>query len=248
MGAWGTAIFSDDTACDVRDEYRDYIGDGHTGIEATDKLISKWSDSIRDKDEGPVFWLALAATQWKCGRLEARVLQRALEVIDRGEDLARWDNDKKSRGKRGAVLEKLRRQLISPQPAEKQIAKRFRDTNEWEVGDLVAYRLSSGRLVVMCVNEHHIDRGGTSPVCELVDWIGEELPAMTLLRTLPIRESVTQPRIQQFMLGRVRAKERPDDRLQHLAAKREPSGLFRSTVVVSWRRLDRLLREEFGFA
>jgi hypothetical protein len=45
MGVWGTALFSDDTAADVRDDYRDMIGDGFTGPRAMDALIQKWGES-----------------------------------------------------------------------------------------------------------------------------------------------------------------------------------------------------------
>ena len=38
MAAWGTALFSDDTACDVRDAYVDLLGDGLSGPEATKAL------------------------------------------------------------------------------------------------------------------------------------------------------------------------------------------------------------------
>ena len=84
MGAWGPALFSDDTATDGRDDYRDHVGDGLSGSAATDRLLSEWRSTLSDPDEGPVFWLALAATQWKCGRLEPRVLEKALEVISTG--------------------------------------------------------------------------------------------------------------------------------------------------------------------
>src|SRR5215467_13907588 len=121
MGVWGTALFSDDSACDVRDSYVTLVGDGLTGPEATRALLREWSASVNDPDEAPVFWLALAATQWKCGRLEPEVLRQALNVIDSGADLARWDEDPTLRGKREVVLKKLRAQLISPQPPEKRI-------------------------------------------------------------------------------------------------------------------------------
>jgi hypothetical protein len=95
MGTWGTAVFSDDTACDVRGSYVDFLGDGLSGPEATKKLLGEWSKSLEDPDEAPVFWLALAATQWKHGRLEPHVLQQALNAIDGGSDLARWDVNSK---------------------------------------------------------------------------------------------------------------------------------------------------------
>jgi hypothetical protein len=63
MGAWTTALFSDDTAADVRDGYRDLIGDGFTSPQATDALVKEWGDVLGDSDEASAFWLALACTQ-----------------------------------------------------------------------------------------------------------------------------------------------------------------------------------------
>jgi len=76
MGTWGTAIFSDDTASDVRDEFRDLIGEGLSTEQATDKLLREYAPSLDDPDDGPPFWLGLAVTQWKCGRLLERVKEK----------------------------------------------------------------------------------------------------------------------------------------------------------------------------
>jgi hypothetical protein len=243
MGAWGTALFSDDTACDVRDEYIDYIGDGLTGVQATERLLRKWARSLNDQDEAPVFWLALAATQWKHGWLECRVLQNALNVIANGSDLAKWKSSPDYR-KRQAVLEKLRATLLSPQPPEKRVPQRFRDVNEWHVGDLITYRLPSERLIIMRVIGHHTDRGGTAPIVELLDWVGLELPDN--LDALQIRKSVGKTVITQLMIGRTRAKERPDERLQHLSSNLPPIQKPRFYSVTLWRRLDKVLQEDFG--
>jgi hypothetical protein len=48
MGAWGTAIFSDDLACDVRDAYRDLLVEGHSGQQATKRLIDQFAQEIKD--------------------------------------------------------------------------------------------------------------------------------------------------------------------------------------------------------
>ena len=50
MGAWGTAIFSDDTASDVREEFRDLIGEGLSTEQATDKLLKEYAPSLDDPD------------------------------------------------------------------------------------------------------------------------------------------------------------------------------------------------------
>ncbi|HZD75885.1 MAG TPA: hypothetical protein VE218_02700, partial [Acidobacteriaceae bacterium] len=244
MGAWGTAVFSDDTACDVRESYLDHLGDGLSGPDATKALLRQWSGSLTDRDESPVFWLSLAATQWRCGRLESEVLREALNVINNGSDLARWHPGSKDFNKRKLVLEKLRLQLTSSQPPEKRVSKRFRDSNEWAVGDLVAYRLPSGRFVILRTIGHHSDKGGTSPICELLDWNGEHLPrsfeSFGVLKSSGIRPMT------QFMIGRVRAKERPEERLQHLGVNISPSQKPHQYTVLLWRWFDKTLREKFG--
>jgi hypothetical protein len=242
MGTWGTALFSDDTACDVRDDYIEILGDGLTGSEATERLLAQWSDSLKDQDEAPVFWLALAATQWRYGRLESRVRQEAINVIDKGTDLARWKSSPDYR-KRRAVLEKLRAKLLSPPPPEKQVRKRFRDSNEWKVGDLVAYRLLSGRRVILRVIGHHADKGGRAPICELLDWVGEEVPDR--LQSLGVHQGARKMAITQFMIARTRLKERPDDRLQHLPLNLAPAQKPGRYAVTLWRLLDDMLKLEF---
>lgn len=38
MGTWGTGIFSNDTACDVRNMYRNYLACGHKDDMAEEKV------------------------------------------------------------------------------------------------------------------------------------------------------------------------------------------------------------------
>lgn len=186
MGAWGPAIFSDDTACDVREEYRGLLGDGVPASQATDRLLEKWKDELSDPDVAPVFWLALAATQWKAGRLEERVKQEALGVMESGSDLARWQSDPQLESRRRKVLEKLRTQLNLPQPLPRKIPKPFRDSTDWQFGEAVGYRLASGRWVLFRVIGFHSDQGGTTPICELLDWNTERLPQPHEVRKLGI--------------------------------------------------------------
>jgi hypothetical protein len=124
MGAWGTAIFSDDLACDVRDAYRGLLAEGHSRQQATKRLIDQFAQAIKDYDDGPIFWLALAKLQWEYGRLDERVKANALKLIDTGVALKRWTEravDARDGNRRQRVLAKLRDQLCSPQPAPKQI-------------------------------------------------------------------------------------------------------------------------------
>ncbi|MFN4121577.1 hypothetical protein [Acidovorax sp.] len=115
MGTSSTALFSDDVACDIRDEFIEMFSTGADPAEVTEALIRSWSESIQDVDDGPVFWLALAATQWKYGCLDEEVRNRAVEVIDCDLDIKRWEGS--SIARRRTVLLLLRKKLFSPQPA-----------------------------------------------------------------------------------------------------------------------------------
>lgn len=145
MGAWGPAIFSDDYACDIRDEYNALLMLGKTNEEATEKLIkSAYSEMDSNDDYEATFWFALALTQWKKGRLLEPVKQKALELIDSGRDQQWWKEtaDRKNYEKRLQVLERLKETLQSPMPPPKKIRKPTVVHSPWKVGDLLAYKIT----------------------------------------------------------------------------------------------------------
>jgi len=118
MAASGAGLFHDDVAVDVRNEYLDLLANGVSDQEAFTTLVAEWKDSIEDPDDGPVFWLALAATQWEHGRLHPRVKARALKVIDQRQDEDRWAGSGVQK-KRQAVLARLREKLLLPPPKKR---------------------------------------------------------------------------------------------------------------------------------
>jgi hypothetical protein len=115
MAASGVGLFHDDVAVDVRSEYLDLLANGVSDAEAFRTMVQEWKESIADYDDGPVFWLALAATQWEYGRLHSRAKTQALKIIDNGTGIDRW-TDAGLAKKRQAVLARLRKKLLSPQP------------------------------------------------------------------------------------------------------------------------------------
>jgi hypothetical protein len=85
-------------------------------------MLADWGSSIADVNDGPVFWLSLAHTQWKYGCLTDEMRQRALAVIDSGADLQRWAGPHES--KRRAALNTLKATLLSPQPKPRRPRRR----------------------------------------------------------------------------------------------------------------------------
>jgi len=247
MGTWRTGIFDDDDAADVKEDYRNLVADGNSGEQATAILLQKWKSSI----DSTVFWLALAATQWRCGRLEDRVKSRALEIVESGADLERWkqSGDRNPLKKRTAVLERLRTQLTSPQPKPAKIRKLYRSTTDWERGELIAYTLQSGKRIIFRVLGVKSDKGGAYPVCEILDWVGDSIPELSELQRMSVRRciGVHEREKPQLDIGKASAKEYPEERITRLHLKIEPEqqvGLPRGFTL--WRYLDRDLSLRFG--
>jgi hypothetical protein len=266
MGVWGTSIFSDDLAADLRGDYRTMIGDGLSGPEATDRLLKNWMPSSdKDPDLASVFWLALAVTQWKCGRLEDRVKSEAIRVIEDGSALRLWRGSPSER-KRAAVLEATKKQLESSQPPLGKVKKAFRASCDWEPGELIAYRLLSGSFIVFQVIEHHIDAGGVAPTCEIFDWQGQELPQPSMFEGLQMRAQISfvpknspTPAIPQgppryrLIIGQAGQREFPKQRVVRMNVKStiqhpaKPRNVSNPTLLCLWRWLDKDLERHYGF-
>ena len=250
MGTWGPGLFSDDVASDVRDEYRDLIGEGVDGPEATDQMIDRWRGDLHDPDAGPVFWLALAATQWRVGRLEDRVRLEALRIIDGGVDLRRWADAPQVMSRRRTVLERLRVELNTPQPPAKKIPRPFRSSCDWRVGEVVVLQRTSGTPVVFRTLDHHSDRGGVAPVCDVLEWTGAAIPSERDVAKARPRRFIPpwdDGRAAAIILGATKAREVPIDRLVRVGIIKAPGALSRQRrLVVLWRDVERKLRDLYG--
>jgi hypothetical protein len=115
MGTWGTGIFDDDSAADIRDAFEDKLMAGADVAEATQFVIAKF---VLDHDEAkdPVAYLALAALQVEHGALQPDIRRKALNIIVAGQDLQRWlDGGRHTTNytERKRVLDALREKLIS---------------------------------------------------------------------------------------------------------------------------------------
>jgi hypothetical protein len=225
MGTFGTAIFSDDFACDIRDEFKELLGDGLSSQQATGALMNSYAESLNDPDEATVFWLALAAVQWKTGRLLDYVKTKAIAIIEDGSDLERWraEEDEKLVVQRNKQLLKLKEQLLSQQPSEKKIAKYYKEFTPFEIGDVFSYAHSSGNFALMRVIGHSEDEGGRRPDCELLNFFSREVPTdVKVLEKLPY--VVFSPKTEKWpiqtslmTIGEASARYNPKDKIKLIA-------------------------------
>ena len=140
MGCWGSGLYQNDAACDVKDAYIGFLEEGLSNSEAYTKTLEKCQGYIGYPDE-PLLWLALAETQWRLGRLTPEVKEKAMEWIEKGAGIELWEESKSGGAAWKKTIEKLKIKLDSPIPKEKKIRKPEEiDMNLWNVNDVYAYQ------------------------------------------------------------------------------------------------------------
>jgi hypothetical protein len=168
MGAWDVGLFADDTALDVREAWVEPVRRGRSPADVTAEILGAFGAAA------PRGWLALGATQWRWGRLEPLVRERAVALLDSGQALGEWAGTEYEAARR-RVLGTLRKRLAKLPPPPKWIKPRPRFDTDWKVGEFVGYRLSDGRWTLFQVISHDPDYGGIAPVCVLLDYVGDAL-------------------------------------------------------------------------
>lgn len=125
MGAWGTGIYDDDddTTCDVRDDFIDYLDEGKTAEGATKLIIEEYLDEFDMEEDVEVMslvFIGLSAIQMEKSCLQEEVRNHALNLIERGADLELWeDADEGDFNERKKVLSELKQQLMDYLPENK---------------------------------------------------------------------------------------------------------------------------------
>ncbi len=205
MGAWGTSLYANDAASDIRGDYVDKLRRGKTNEEATRELIEKNREIMGDVEEEPLFWYALADTQWNYGRLLPEVKEKALYFLSQKGELERWAESGEAKLKAWMnTLEKLRQELLSPPPAEKRVPKYRFYKCKWNLGDVYAYRFSSeyskekgfygDYIAFRKVSEDNLWPGHIVPMVQVYKWIGKDIPTLDFLKALPLLELTYYPK------------------------------------------------------
>jgi hypothetical protein len=150
MGAWGTAISSNDTYADIFDEFFELYNDGLEVVEISKRLIQNNQETINDPDDCNNFWFALAKAQWECKQLDTGLYNRVKNIVDTGADIQVWrelDSDEKDLKKRKIVLDKF----IADLSAEKPKARARKKKKEPKIiqpvfakGDCLTFKLANG--------------------------------------------------------------------------------------------------------
>ena len=209
MGTWGTSLYANDFTSDIRGDYIDKLKRGKSNDDAIKELMHENHDIIGNEEEEPLFWMALADTQWNYGRLLPFVKEKALFFLSRDSESERWEeSDPQKRIKWEQTKEELKQKLNSPQPPEKGITKYRLHQCTWKLGDIFAYRFNGeyskekgfyGQYAIFRkVSEDTWWPGHRIPVVEVFRWIGSDIPPIELLPTYGLIPSTRFPKQENF--------------------------------------------------
>ena len=109
MGAWGTKLYDNDVALDVKGIYKDKYNKSKDGVTLTKEVFSECSDFLTDIEDGPIVFLALADLQMKDKILIEDVKNGALKAMI--VDLENWKGNEEDYKARKKELDKLKVKL-----------------------------------------------------------------------------------------------------------------------------------------
>ena len=192
MGTFGYGIMENDTASDIAGIFKKLYMDKLEIEEIEEKIEKMYRRTIEDEEEGPLFWCFLSDLEWKYGVLTERVKEKALKFLETGGDVEVWKEDlgEHEANKRKKALEKLEKELKSPQPKKKVVRKRKPYMTDWEIGDVYAYKLESEEekfkdkyiACVMVGHQIYEDNGQDCAIVYVFYDLFDELPKLEELR------------------------------------------------------------------
>jgi hypothetical protein len=123
------------------------------------------------------------------GRLDPRVKDAALRIVDEGLDLKKWEGSP-GRRKRATALAQVREKIASPPPAAKPIPKPLPvQLPGWAFAEVIGVRLPNGKLALLhMIAYRKCSRYGVkAPVVSVLNWTedgiptAQDLPALTYI-------------------------------------------------------------------
>ena len=204
MGAWGTALYSDDTTCDVRDEFKEHLEKGLSHSAAEKAILATFEDVLSDHEVKCLVYFALAETEWKFGCLSDAVKEEALSLLSKGGDVEYWESDNPAEAKaRAKALANLNARLLSPQPPLKIVKLKPQRPPKKQldcpIGSLFKLPLPDGNIALLKFVGLRIVGKSDDAVFRLLPWKGKTLPSLSLLEGVS-EEAVTICKHHEFAL------------------------------------------------
>src|SRR5262249_18820413 len=144
---------------------------------------SKFAAEIKDTDDGPLFWIALADAQWTYGGLEPQVRKHVQEDFDSGRSLDRWTDDQRGLSRRRAALATFLSKIAEPNPRPKKPPKVIVRAPKFRPGDCLSIRLSNGQhaaALVLAADHSNVEYGKN--LIGVLDYLSHDKPTIDVFR------------------------------------------------------------------
>ena len=134
MGTWGTGIFQNDIADDVKTSYINKLKIGKADEVTLEEIISENTEILNDSEDSLDFWFALSSIMFDYGRLTEKIQSKALSLLESDNDSKRWTETENK--KRKNEIEKLKTKLCSEMPPRKKVAVTKKFECKWNKNDI----------------------------------------------------------------------------------------------------------------
>lgn len=96
MGCWGTGIFDDDLALDIKDLYNELISYGYNDKQVTNKVLKVFNESLDNENNSIIIYSALAVIQLSRSSLLEEVKSKTTLLIQNRSGMELWEEGKKA--------------------------------------------------------------------------------------------------------------------------------------------------------
>lgn len=189
MGTWGTGLYSDDTACEIRDEFKAHLENGLSHSAAENAILGRFADVVSNHQIACLLYFALADTEWKFGCLSDHVRLKTLALLEDGGDIKYWEEDSPSDVKaRAQTLRKLSIRLATEHPALKQVKVKVhkppRNQINSPIGSVFMLSLPSGEMAALkFVGLRPVGNVAVASF-RLLPWRGWQFPSVAVLEAI----------------------------------------------------------------
>ncbi|MDH1341126.1 hypothetical protein [Ectopseudomonas oleovorans] len=148
MGAWGSGLYQDDYASDLKNTISLVCKIPWDGERLLEVLWQMQCDAGIDGDDECTFWLVVADQFERRGIACSSAIAKALAIIDDGQDIRRMEElEKKDIINRQRILLELADRLRSPRQERPRPTAKKPPEYVVEVGDIYAYPTMKGKAV-----------------------------------------------------------------------------------------------------
>lgn len=147
MSTWGTGLWDNDTASDIKNEIKKCLKYSHDDDDAIKKFYALNEQLLSDSDDGPIAVMVLAMQMWNYGRLTNELKAKAHKAAEAHMLNIQAENDTSFNSKHKKAVEKYLEKLDSPQPPIKNIKRHLPFENNWAKGDVLAVKCRTPLLL-----------------------------------------------------------------------------------------------------